>query len=205
MLFISTIESIESVSDPLEYGLNFALPRELWEPHRDKFPGAEALDNKYFLSKQAFIWHRTIIFKPCFNTGIQKLFQAESTLKQVPLWSSCDWGLFSSSFSPVWNCSVRAQGVQKSEQFSPVHSPGLVPECRQSQIVASVCSAPRPTSLHLCPWKEILNNLILILTLPYTYRTWILLVFSVDHHPVGGVAINTVLNCGVELKWIRSN
>ena len=43
MLLISTIESIESVSEPLE-GLTIALPRELRDPLRDKLPGAEALN-----------------------------------------------------------------------------------------------------------------------------------------------------------------
>ena len=42
MLNFSTIESIESVSDPLE-GLNLALPKELWETLLDKLPGAVAL------------------------------------------------------------------------------------------------------------------------------------------------------------------
>ena len=46
MLLISTIESNESVSDPLE-GLIIALLRELWDPLRDKLPGAEALNRKY--------------------------------------------------------------------------------------------------------------------------------------------------------------
>ena len=45
MLNFSTIESIESVSDPLE-GLNLALPRELWDTLLDKLPGAVALSKK---------------------------------------------------------------------------------------------------------------------------------------------------------------
>ena len=151
-------------------------------------------------------------FFTVFFTEERPLVQEyKSCFAQNPPWNKCFYGgvviegFFLPASHPFEIALCAFKEFKRANNSSPVHRPGVVQEWRQSQTVASVCSAPRPTSLHLCPWKEILNNLILILTLPYTYRTWILLIFSVDHHPVGGVAINTVLNRGVELKWIWYN